>query len=73
MSFSPLEVAKAFRAPMLDDYHSNSRGRHIAKAGNDKCLRYGVIQLDKAGDTKTLAFADPASVTDPESGTHLAR
>lgn len=73
MSFSPLEIAKAFRAPVLDDYHSNSRGRHIAKAGGDKRLRYGVIELDSSGDAKAIGFADPASIVDPQDGTHLSR
>ena len=73
MSFSPLEIAKAFRAPMLDEYHSNSRGRHIAKAGGDTRLRYGVIELDSSGDKKAVGFADPAAVSDSRDGTYLAR
>lgn len=69
VSFSPLEIAKAFEAPLLTDAHSNSSGNDIAKIARDVPIRYGAtgIASDEMPDyeAKKLAFADPNLVYRP--------
>ncbi|KAK5175091.1 uncharacterized protein LTR77_000228 [Saxophila tyrrhenica] len=56
VSFSPLEIAKAFEAPMLAACDSNSTGRDAAKAMGDVRVDYG-FSIDAAGlETTKLAF-----------------
>ncbi|KAK5174616.1 Serine carboxypeptidase 3 [Saxophila tyrrhenica] len=53
MSFSPLEIAKAFEAPLLAGCHSNSTGRDLARAVGDMPVKYGSEGSDE------LAFVSP--------------
>ena len=63
VSFSPLEVAKAFGAPMLSNCNSNASGRDIAKADVGATrVQYGASQ---ANGRMRLGFANPARVERP--------
>lgn len=46
VSFSPLEIAKAFDAPLLAHIGPNLSGRNIAKATNDRQVKYGLVYDD---------------------------
>ena len=72
VSFSPLEFAKAFEAPLLQDYDSNLEVNALAKAVRDRELQYGVVTSQ--GETGAvrpmtalhkLAFGTPITVARP--------
>jgi hypothetical protein len=72
VSFSPLEVAKAFEAPLLAEYNSNLAGGDLAKEACDRKFRYGAtgeMEVDGHGvrqlQARKLAFADPEQVYRP--------
>lgn len=71
VSFSPLEMAKAFESPMLSDCYSNSNGRTLAKYATDEPVRYGLVPGDPSGTTTKIAFAESNSVTPPQQGTRV--
>ncbi|KAK5174964.1 uncharacterized protein LTR77_000100 [Saxophila tyrrhenica] len=56
VSFSPLEMAKAFESPMLANCNSNTTGRDLAKAVGGHRVRYGV-GMGLHGESK-IAFGD---------------
>ncbi|KAK5172795.1 uncharacterized protein LTR77_002915 [Saxophila tyrrhenica] len=69
VSFSPLELAKAFEAPALSTCNSNSSGREIAKSMGEVEIRYGITSSQaNRGGTK-LVFAHPAFVVPPQQRT----
>ncbi|KAF2483167.1 hypothetical protein BDY17DRAFT_142652 [Neohortaea acidophila] len=68
VSLSPLEIAKAFRSPLLAEYNSNSTGRELAAEAGEVSLKYGVLVDDKSDGQTQLAFGDPALVSQPVKG-----
>jgi hypothetical protein len=72
VSFSPLEVAKAFEAPILADIGSNSSGREIARRKGGCPIQYGCKlnsgTCHRQEDRTHLAFADPGAVVKPSAG-----
>ncbi|KAL9070886.1 MAG: hypothetical protein Q9157_005662 [Trypethelium eluteriae] len=58
VSFSPLEIAKAFDAPLLRDVESNSSAIEIARRIGERKITYGVLDEDKDGKGRRLGFAD---------------
>jgi hypothetical protein len=55
LTMSPLELAKAFNAPLLRLIGSNSRGSDIAKALGDVTVRYGEVRSEKESQQPLLA------------------
>jgi hypothetical protein len=74
VSFSPLEFAKAFNAPMLAAANSNSSGRDLANELGDLRTKYGVAmrEADPEESKPMLTFADPDTTLLPASGTRFA-
>jgi hypothetical protein len=73
-SLSPLEIAKAFDAPLLSDVLSNSSGREIEKIEGGRKVRYGAIDEDfenassedtRTGERQRLVVADVATLGKP--------
>ncbi|KAK5173253.1 uncharacterized protein LTR77_001934 [Saxophila tyrrhenica] len=64
VSFSPLEIAKAFEAPMLAGCHWNSSGRDAARAVGDVRVQYGFTGPLPGPESTKLAFMHPA----PQAG-----
>lgn len=77
VSFSPLEIAKAFEAPLLSECNSNSSGRDIAKTGRNVLVQYGSTNANTMqdkfadGSAKKLAFGGKGSVSLPRRDTHF--
>lgn len=71
VSFSPLEMAKAFESPMLSDCYSNSNGRALAESATDGPVRYGIVAAEPSGATTKFAFAESKSVATPQQGTRV--
>lgn len=77
VSFSPLEIAKAFEAPLLSDCNSNSSGRDIAKAAGNVEVQYGATNgsMRHGKDTDSvvtrLAFGEQGFVNPPKKDTHF--
>lgn len=70
VSFCPLEIAKAFDAPLLRDVPSNMTGEEIAEMMGEKPVRYGDVhdvglQPDSEIKRRRLLFDDPARVYRP--------
>jgi hypothetical protein len=74
VSFSPLEFAKAFNAPMLASANSNSSGRDIANELGSLRMKYGSIMADPDEEESKpmLTFADPDTTLPPASGTRFS-
>jgi len=68
VSMSPIETAKAFAAPLLQQADPNSTAEEIVKTLGHKDVRYGVVA--KAGDEHNmeLMMDDPKRVRTPEPG-----
>jgi hypothetical protein len=72
VSFSPLELAKAFQSPLLDDYNSNSTGRDLARVTDDTSIRYGA-RVGQQNDRKgILGFARATQIDSPDEGASFA-
>ena len=56
-SMSPLEIAKAFNAPLLSDVNSNSTGAQISRAMRKVVVRYG--ESSEASATHHVRSQDP--------------
>jgi hypothetical protein len=73
VSFSPLEFAKAFNAPILAPANSNSSGRDLANELGDLRMKYGAVIADPDEESKPmLTFADPDKTLRPASRTRFA-
>ncbi|KAL9094281.1 MAG: hypothetical protein Q9165_003421 [Trypethelium subeluteriae] len=59
VSFSPLEIAKAFEAPLLQGVESNSNAKEIARAMEERKVRYGIFGGEERGPESMLGFGDP--------------
>lgn len=68
VSFSPFEVARAFNAPLLAEYNSNSNGNDLAAAAGEKDIQYGLTLDGVDGERSQLGFGNPATVTSPTEG-----
>ena len=73
VSFSPLEIAKAFDAPLLKYVPCNATGRQIAKAKDAESVRYGVSYSQATGGEMeqgmgTLKMAEPSEVVELIAG-----
>lgn len=65
MSFSPIEIAKAFGSPQLDGANSNADAAGIVKVAGPNLLRYGEV----SGESKQiLRFGPPESTFEPRKG-----
>ena len=66
MSFSPLEIAMAFDAPLLHELGSNLNGRQIARLQDSRRVQYGVMG-DETGvhGTEKMVIADTVNVRRP--------
>ena len=65
MSFSPIELAKAFGSPQLDGANSNADAAGIVKVAGPDLLRYGEV----SGESKQiLRFGPPESTFEPRKG-----
>ncbi|KAH6685465.1 hypothetical protein F5X68DRAFT_210194 [Plectosphaerella plurivora] len=65
-SASPLEIAKAFDAPLLRDAGSNVSGDEIAKSHGDVKVRYGEAIEEKTAKASHARTGDE-SATEPET------
>ena len=66
-SMSPIETAKAFRAPMLEGSDSNADADMLLKEVGDRELRYGAVTM-YGGREQRLEMNKPQFVTPPEEG-----
>lgn len=67
-SFSPLEIAKAFEAPLLANGNSNSSGSDLIREYGDVYVRYGAKRKDEGDSTRRLAFVESSSAEWPRQG-----
>lgn len=44
VSFSPIEIAKAFDAPLLQEVNTNAGTKHLLHDVGDVCIRYGAVR-----------------------------
>lgn len=69
VSFSPLELAKAFDAPLLENCSSNATGNDLANIAGSVPVRYGATGKSRGGgseyEAKRLVFADPRLIYRP--------
>jgi hypothetical protein len=72
VSFSPLEIAKAFEAPMMSDCNSNSTARSIAKGMGDLPVKYGCDTSTVQVDSRLL-FGSPGDVFRPQTNSRFMR
>lgn len=72
VSFSPLELARAFNAPMLDNLASNMKAEEMAERLGDHRMRYGAIGpiLTQRGtvEAERMALEDRDVVHEPVKG-----
>ena len=45
MTMSPLEIAKAFNAPILGDQDSNAKASDLVKSAGDRAVRFGAVSV----------------------------
>lgn len=72
MGLSPMETAKAFRAPILQDAGSNDEIERLLKAVGNRTIKYGAV-LAEDGKSLVLRFGDPTAVTQPLRGESFAQ
>ncbi|EXJ79179.1 hypothetical protein A1O3_08680 [Capronia epimyces CBS 606.96] len=51
VSMSPLEIARAFNAPLLESSNSNSDVKSLMRAVGERSVRYGAVSVDATADT----------------------
>jgi hypothetical protein len=67
VALSPIEVAKAFNAPILSNYDSNASVHALLDEVGAREIRYGSVQLTPGGQEKLL-MSEPRWVATPEEG-----
>ncbi|PMD57966.1 uncharacterized protein K444DRAFT_592455 [Hyaloscypha bicolor E] len=68
MSFSPIEIAKAFNAPLLAEFRSNSEMKKILKEAGGLEVVYGeVVMPGSEGEKKSLQMANPEFAIRPRA------
>lgn len=65
VSLSPLEIAKAFKSPLLAEFNSNTNGTDLATATRERDIQYG---LTLEGGKSELGFGKPDAVSRPTEG-----
>lgn len=68
VSWSPLEIAKAFDAPLLRDVDSNATADQLVRQLDRKRVRYGEMRGVHGGGERMLAIAEAANVGPVSSG-----
>jgi hypothetical protein len=68
VSFSPLELAKAFDSPELRECNSNSTGRDIARVMGEWRVRYGAAPAGLEGKSEKLMISHADSTVKPAQG-----
>ena len=71
VSLSPIEVAKAFRAPMLQNADPNAKVDDLVKQVGQRPVRYGVV-MTYDGQQELLEMNDPQYVREPQPGRAFA-
>lgn len=51
VSMSPLEIAKAFNAPLLEGVDSNADVKSLMRVVGERSVKYGAVSIDAAVDT----------------------
>ncbi|KAH6691320.1 hypothetical protein F5X68DRAFT_229175 [Plectosphaerella plurivora] len=64
-SISPLEIAKAFDAPLLRQVGSNTPASQIAKDDDGSMVRYGEVK-QRRGDSASNSDTEPCGALDPD-------
>jgi hypothetical protein len=60
MSLSPIEIAKAFNAPLLEGFRSNSEVKKILQEAGGLEVVYGEVGMPGSeGEKKSLQMANP--------------
>lgn len=77
VSMSPIETAKAFRAPILQDVDSNAKAESLVKEVGNRPVRYGSItcygSVTSQGDTQQVLGMNHPQLTDvPRRGQTFA-
>lgn len=68
MSLSPIEIAKAFNAPLLEGCRSNSKMKIILEEVGGLEVVYGeVVTSEREGEKKSLQMASPEFATRPRA------
>ncbi|KAF8541339.1 hypothetical protein BDD12DRAFT_908713 [Trichophaea hybrida] len=72
VSYSPIELAKAFGAPLLEGRGSNATGIHWRRLSEkgEKSAVYGDSDDDGEGHERRLGMADPMEVEVPKRGVY---
>lgn len=70
---SPLETAKAFGAPLLEEYNSNMKVEDLIKNGEYRMVRYGTFQCQDGGSGDVLRLADVKFVQNVQNGALFTR
>jgi hypothetical protein len=68
MSLSPIEIAKAFNAPLLEGFRSNREAKKILKEAGGLEVVYGeVVTPGSEGEKKSLQMANPEFAIKPRA------
>ncbi|KAN0095144.1 hypothetical protein V8E51_015855 [Hyaloscypha variabilis] len=68
MSLSPIEIAKAFNAPLLEGFRSNREVKKILKEAGELEVVYGeVVMPGSEGEKKSLQMANPEFAIRPRA------
>jgi hypothetical protein len=68
-TMNPIEIAKAFDAPLMQGPGSNVTSSELVKSMGRREVRFGEVESDVDGRLKRkLKLADPVEVTKPRSG-----
>lgn len=72
VSLSPIEIARAFQAPVLADVHSNRPVHELLREVGNRRVRYGMLPVQIWDESRgeyiqgtSLAMADPAFISVP--------
>jgi hypothetical protein len=71
VSFSPLELAKAFDSSELKECNSNSTGRDIARVVGERRVRYGAVSSGPEGKSEKLMVGHADWTVTPAQGAHF--
>lgn len=63
VTMSPIEIAKAFNAPLLSHEESNASANDLVKSIDARIVRYGAVSVTVAADDADNASTQPGTVT----------
>ena len=70
---SPIEIAKAFNAPLLSKQNSNATANDLAKSAGSMPVRYGLVSEKHSGEnTMYRGLAQSVAVEPDESRFEIA-